>query len=81
MNVKIFWEKILKFQWQNINTQPYENNMGQKYVLLNCSALPGKKSLITISELSFPVLIFCISAGLGLATPRSASSFVSRLKL
>lgn len=35
-----------------------------------------KKGSINISEWSFPVLNFCISVGLGLATPRSASSFM-----
>lgn len=32
MNVKILREKILKSQWENVNTQPYENNMGQNMV-------------------------------------------------
>lgn len=79
MNVKILWEKILKFQWENVNIQPYENNennMGQKYGFFELFCSTKKKGLVIISELSFPVLNFCISFGLGPATPRSASSFM-----
>lgn len=70
MSIKIAWGKVLKSQWENLTIQPHEEEMDQ-----NIYSPTMEKRSINLSKWSFPVLQFCVSVDLYLATPRSKSSF------
>lgn len=59
----------IKSQWENLTVQSHEEKMNQ-----NIFSPTMEKSSINLSKWSFPVLQFCASVELYLATPRSKSS-------